>query len=437
MSRYESPRQRIPPRITAPAPRRVMETASPEPRLPWTLITVYLSTVLLGACVLQFGPSRAIGNEMNFPSAVFASVNAATLTGFHQTTDVNEYTALGQCTIVLLTIAGAFLTMLISSLAVVRILALPYAFKSLLRAATICLVGVMLIGGVALYDTTGETAFDGIIRGASAGLSAFANSGTFLGTLHKITDWQTLGMLMPLALLGGVGLPVLMQLYDLLLHKKPISAHSATVLNMTIGLYLACFVLFLIMQLNATPWTISSGDWLKDNWSKLQDVIASSSVAAVNSRTAGLPFQYASAFPRAMQWLLMLVMMIGASPAGTGGGLKTTTVFELFRGTSRLVNSEQPGRGFGIALTWLGTYLLLLLVGLLMLLGCESKIPGDQLLFMAISALSNVGLSHGQLAVSAGGNCILALIMLAGRFMPFLILLWMAQSTKEADLAIG
>ena len=52
---------------------------------------------------------------------------------------------------------------------------------------------------------------------------------------------------------------------------------------------------------------------------------------SLNGRTAGFPMELGGSLQRSVLWMLALVMVIGASPAGTGGGLKTTMPVVIFR----------------------------------------------------------------------------------------------------------
>ena len=130
-------------------------------------------------------------------------------------------------------------------------------------------------------------------------------------------------------------------------------------------------------------------------------------------------------------------MLVGASPGGTGGGLKSTTLAELFRGVRRTLRGESPGRPFGIAMVWVGTYLGLVLVSVLALASTEKQLPGDRVLFLTVSALSNVGLSHDPVALTIPGAYFLSAMMLAGRMTPLLILWWMADTAQGAEVAVG
>jgi trk system potassium uptake protein TrkH len=166
-------------------------------------------------------------------------------------------------------------------------------------------------------------------------------------------------------------------------------------------------------------------------------ILTTASVTSLNARTAGLAIYPAYQFPRSMAFFVMLLMMVGASPAGTGGGLKTTTVYELFMGPWRVLRGKPPSRTFGIAATWLGLYLLALAVFQMLLLWAEPQMPGDRLLFVTISALSNVGLSHDVLSMTRSSLLLVSAAMFFGRITPLLILWWMADTTRDADVVVG
>ena len=375
------------------------------------LFTAYLLLGLIGYIGFRSPGAMVGGNEMSDERALFTSMNAVTLTGFQQTVSVNQYLLPGQVMAFILTLGGALLSLIIGGLAVVRILRLPYSDGKVVVAAVVWL-GVATMGGAALLIRPGQDLFSLLMQAASA----FSNSGVYIGQLSGIMDWrQTHVVLLPLAVLGGLGLPVLMELYDWALRRKRVSLHGRTVLAMTAGLYLGGFVVFALLQ-----WPGFSFNTASETWLAWQHDLASSSAAAINARTAGLPFEHAYLFPRAMQWVLIVLMMIGSSSAGTGGGLKTTTVAELVRGPWLALRGQRVGRGFGIAAAWLGIYLLIGFVCLLLLLWAQPQMPADRLLFITISAVSNVGMSHDPVSITGFGMDVLSATMLAGRLAPLL-----------------
>jgi len=221
---------------------------------------------------------------------------------------------------------------------------------------------------------------------------------------------------------------VLIELRDLGSRRR-LSTHARTVLTWTFGLYIAGTLCFATIQWAAAHFTRDPD--------KMRVIWATSSATAIVTRTAGISEQFGYAFPRAMEWVMMLLMVIGASPGGTGGGVKTTTVAAVAGGARRLLRGQNPGRQVGIALSWLGIYLGMLLLAVIALLATEPQSGADRILMLAISALSNVGLSHDRLSMSISGMFVLAALMLAGRMVPLIILWWMADTTADAELAVG
>src|SRR6185503_17569318 len=136
------------------------------------------------------------------------------------------------------------------------------------------------------------------------------------------------------------------------------------------------------------------------------------------------------------QWIVIMLMLIGAAPGSAGGGMKVTALYHLFRGTCRALN-RQPGlRISGIAAVMITSYLLLVLATTLALLATIPEVPGDRVLFLAASAVGQVGLSHDYIAFEGPGNYVLALAMLAGRALPMAILWWAVRTTDDADVAV-
>lgn len=126
-------------------------------------------------------------------------------------------------------------------------------------------------------------------------------------------------------------------------------------------------------------------------------------------------------------FLVILLMVIGASPSGTGGGLKTTT-FTALLGTIRSVLSGQdevlfwhraiPVERVRVAMASLGFYVLSLIAGCY-LLALTQTAPFEGLLFEAASALGTVGLSTGiTAALTPIGKMIIIGLMFIGRFGP-------------------
>jgi trk system potassium uptake protein TrkH len=142
-----------------------------------------------------------------------------------------------------------------------------------------------------------------------------------------------------------------------------------------------------------------------------------------------------------VQWATILLMMIGASPAGTAGGFKVTTLATIASSTRTALrggdDAPEANRPFAMALIWLGIYVLLLTASALTLVATEPQMHADRLLFLAASGLGNVGLSHDPVSLSDTGWYVLSATMLVGRVAPVMVLWWMAETTPSAVVAVG
>ena len=124
----------------------------------------------------------------------------------------------------------------------------------------------------------------------------------YSGPLSGGRAWQTHFILLPLSLFGGFGLTVLMELYDWLVRRRPLSQHARTVLALSAGIYIAGFVLLLASR--ESFWTnlfagVGQLGWYHRQSEAIRGAIASSSALAINARTAGFPYEFAGTLPRA------------------------------------------------------------------------------------------------------------------------------------------
>ena len=147
----------------------------------------------------------------------------------------------------------------------------------------------------------------------------------------------------------------------------------------------------------------------------------------------------------------MALMFIGASPGGTGGGIKTTTVAALVATTrstllgsdsvvirNREISDKVVLRAVGITVAS-----LLFVLGMALLLSLGSNLNGEEpftfleMLFTCISAFSTVGLDLGVTdELGRFGQMVLLIGMFVGRLGVFLLLsaIWEAVSREGHHL---
>ncbi|MGB7160020.1 MAG: potassium transporter TrkG [Tepidisphaeraceae bacterium] len=354
---------------------------------------------------------------MSVDRAFFASVNAVTLSGFQQTVALDEYRLPGQIAAFLLTIAGTLLALIAGGMAVARITGTGCHQRGIIIGAVALELFAIVVGAVALTrQWNGRGIFESIFQA----VSAFGHSGLSIGALPGPTDWRTHVILLPLSILGALGVPVLITLAHGIRRRTPMHPYVRLCLILWAGGYLVGVIA--LVFLNGAP------DW--------GSALTNASTQSVNSRTLGFPFSIGDS--RAAHWVLMLLMAVGGVSGAAAGGVKLTTLARLFTGVRATLRGDAPGRVFGIAVMWVAAYFVLVLAAMISLLALESGQPADRLLFLVISAASNVGLSHNPVSTTGAGLFVLSGVMLLGRLLSLAILWWaVAVSRENGEIPIG
>lgn len=163
---------------------------------------------------------------------------------------------------------------------------------------------------------------------------------------------------------------------------------------------------------------------------------------SVTARTAGFTTINLSTLSALSTLILLILMFIGASPASTGGGVKTTTIYTLFKGASsyargtqpltheRLISDETRHKASVLLTTALG----IIALSTISLLALEN-IRLDVALFETVSAFSNTGLSMSLTpTLRSGSKLLLCLVMFMGRVGPLTIISLLNQKWHKKDL---
>jgi len=378
---------------------------------------IYMLVTLAGAIALGLPWSMPAGNQLSIERAIFHAVNAGTLTGFQNTVRPEGMTGIGRATLLLLTWGGTVLTLHIGALATKQILRLRYDDR-LLLAVSITLTSILTFGAALPLIMAKYDPYSAVLTASAA----WGNSGLTAGTLPGVDDLSFQLLLLPLSILGGFGVIVLLEIYFLLVARRPLSAHSRAVLVWSAGIYLYAFVILCMTIIpERSGAELSAGQ-----------TVRLASAGAIDTRSAGLPLPMES-FSRSGHWLLLGLMLLGATPAGTGGGLKVTILPVLLTGVRDVLARRTPPRTFALACVWLVSFGGIFFVAALALLSAQPQLAGDRVLFIAASAVSCVGLSHDPLAVTGSGLYVISLTMLAGRFVPMVILWQQARMAGDED----
>lgn len=403
------------------------------------LIVGYLSYVLAGWLALALPWSRQ-GEGVSLLDHLFISASAVSTTGLTSVSTSGTYSWFGELVVLLLIQFGGLGYMTLSSFMVLAVsggltplrdrvtrvtLALPQGFEpvAFLRLIVRFTLAIEAIGAVLLYPSfVASGAPDPIWQSIFHSVSAFCTAGFGLydDSLERFrSDLWLNSVVTVLSVSGAIGFIVMHDVSLSLRNRRPhVTLTSKVILWSTFWIIAIGTLLF------ATEEPTVRNLPLLERWSaSLFQVMSASTTVGFNTLPIG-PLSSASLY------LLILVMLIGASPSGTGGGLKTTTFSALWaemtsvvrrRNVTTFLGKAIPEVRMRAAVAGMMLYAMTLAIGIYALALVESS-PLPDLMFEAASALGTVGLSRGITAsLTPTGKCILIALMFVGRVGPVVI----------------
>lgn len=439
-------------------PRHGLRTWS-KLRPPQQLTLGFVSYAIIGTSLLCLPWCQA--QSCGLLDNIFNVVSAISTTGLTTISVVDSYTFSGEFVLLMLFQLGGIGYMTLSSVLVLargrelsaeRLgvlkagFAVPHYFvmqRFIVHVMAFTIVAET-IGAAILYwrfialgvgDPLWQAVFHSVSAFATAGFSLNNNS-----LENFANDWivnLTIGVL---CYLGAIGFIVVQDVwYSLKWREHMITFTSKVILWMTAAvLVIGTAGVFLV-----EPGMRDEGFLTRLMQASFQ-VMSASSTAGFNTISIG-------AMSRAALLLITLAMLIGASPSGTGGGIKTTSVSALFgtlasviRGRDRVLwlGREVPMIRVLSAVGAATLYLCLLAFGVFVLCLSEDA-EFLAIVFEAASAIGTVGLSMGITAdLSAAGKITIILLMFAGRCGPLTLGLALLrpdieqQEARSDDLAV-
>jgi trk system potassium uptake protein TrkH len=251
-------------------------------------------------------------------------------------------------------------------------------------------------------------------------ISAFCNAGfDLLGGFRSLTGYVDNLLLVftitSLIIFGGIGFVVIYDLRSNLFNWKKITIHSKiAILTTIILIILGTLIIGLLEWRN--PGTMGP--------LSIRGKILSSYFQSVTPRTAGFNTLNIGNMRNATLLFIILLMFIGASPGGTGGGIKTVTFTVLISavratlmGYENVEIMERKLYWDSVRKAWALFFLSigLIFIGWFTLLISENFLPIN-LLFEVVSAFGTVGLSTGITpSLSTVGRIVIILVMYLGR----------------------
>jgi trk system potassium uptake protein TrkH len=404
----------------------------------------FVLVIFLGALILCLPVSHNEGVEVKFVDALFTATSAVCVTGLTVVDTADSFSAFGQIVIALLIQVGG-LGVASVGVSIILLARKKVGFKDriLIKEAlnlnsmkgivklvkTILIMTLCFEGAGALLSFFVFSQDYPLLKAIGISLfhsvSSFNNSGfDIIGGFQNLVPYRNNVLLnlttCSLVIFGGLGFVVINEIINKRCFRK-LSLHSKVVIMMTIFLLMTGTLL-----LKATEDISWMGAFL----------------LSTSARTAGFSTYAVGNFTKAGLFALIILMFIGASPGSTGGGIKTTTAFTLFKSTY-CISTKRSCCCFKRKLpndvafkAYILTFSAVLLVCFNTLLLCilEPEFTFIQLLFEMVSAFGTVGLSTGITPqFEPISDFIIILTMYIGRLGPFTIAsIW--SSKKPSSL---
>ena len=433
---------------------RLSEANNPEK----IFFAAFLTVIISGSLLLSL-PVANQGRAAPYIDNLFVSFSAVCVTGLTTVTASTQYTLFGKAVMIFLMEIGGLGPMTIIAIIYQRnrkrmattekklfaagsgksnLYDVPTYIRRIIRFTFMFeLIGFILlcIRLIPLYEP-GE----GMFQALFLSVSAFTNSGFDCFGADSLIAFAGDPLInftvILLIVTGGLGFMVWFELYELVLSmrnrgnvlkrkRKTLSVHAAVVLRTTAILLASGTLLFFLMEFE-NPGTLAE----QHNTVKgLMCVFQS-----VTLRTAGFATVNIGKCTRPALLIMCVYMLIGGSPGGTAGGMKTTTAAILFRSAVNSLDDEHKDaviRHRRVAPPLLkhafvifSLYIFTIFTAILFLTVTEPDIDLLPLVFEIFSAIATVGLSTGITgSLSVGGKLIIMMLMFIGRLGPLSIYL--------------
>ncbi len=378
--------------------------------------------------------------NIDWIDSAFIAASALSTTGLNTVDISGQYTFSGQIVILLLIQVGGIGYMTLGTMAALSMhhtfskdehdliqsdLNLPnhYRFEHIVKTKIWLTLIVEISGAVILYVLFFREQIDnGVWQSIFHSISAFCTAGMslFPNNLENFKhNYSIQFVIIGLSVIGSLGFIVFSDIYCMIRYKqRRLSITSKIILTML------CIVVVLGTGLLFFTESALADYSVKDRFLlSLFHSLSATTTAGFNT----LPLN--DFFPASL-FLLCVLMIIGSSPTGTGGGLKSTTVAILFgkmiatfRHNNKVVfyGNETPEFRVNLAMSSTIIYFAVLYFGIFLLLFVENK-PFMSLFFEAISAIGTVGLSTGITStMTDSGKVILTCLMFIGRITPLAV----------------
>lgn len=440
--------------VRGPSFHELVENFYGQPAL---LVLASFALLITGGTLLLSFPAASATSEAISPiDALFTATSAACVTGLIVLDTPVAFSTFGHGVILGLIQVGGLSIMVLSTFAAIllgRGLSLrgeralgalldlgPHSSAyPLIRFIVISTLAIEAVGAVILtgvYLSRGEGIAAAVWKGTFHSISAFCNAGFALHS-DSLIGFQgnslALGTIAVLIIMGGLGFVVLAATRFLVYKRHTrITVHTKLVLVST--------VVLIVVGTFGYAWS----EWQRSlDGLGLFDKWMNAFFQSVTLRTAGFNSVDLARLHSTSVVMMVVWMFIGASPGGTGGGIKTTTAAVLLSIIPAIASGRPQvvlfGRRIALETIYKSAAIVLIstviaLVATMLLLATQQPLESEVVLFEVVSALGTVGLTLGAtFKLDNLGKIVIAVVMLLGRIGPLSLALLLARR-EESEL---
>jgi len=413
----------------------------------------FLAVILLGTVLLALPAASRSGKGIGLFDSLFTATSAVCVTGLVAVDTGTTFSLFGQIVLLVLIQVGGlgfmvFATMIMVALGRKISIRGRMLIRESMNGASLSDLGRLTwlylllalgfeLAGTAMLSIRFVPLFGwkhGIWMALFHAVSAFCNAGFDLfGNYASLTafsgDPLVLLTVAALIILGGLGFAVILETLRNRQGFRSLSLHTRIVLVTTLGLVLTGTVFYWLAERTNAETLAGMGEGEK---------VLNAFFQSVTMRTAGFNSFDLSRFRDGSKLFSSVLMMIGASPASTGGGIKTTTfaalvllMLSVVRGENevnvarRRLSGDIARRALAVAVLFLTT----LVTGTLVISFIENgRFPLEDILFEASSAMGTVGVSAiGTPALQPASRAVLLPMMFLGRVGPLTLAFALAK----------
>ena len=421
-------------------------TESPE-----RILSVTFFLLCIMGSLLLFLP---VSGHLSYLDSLFTSVSAVCVTGLSVADISKDLTGLGQIILLFLIQIGGLGIMSISSVIFIMLgkrMSLRYEknarrvfdaesrveIKESLYLIFKYTFFLELIG--ALFLTLGFTIAEqniwtGLKMGIFTSISAFCNAGFVLNSSNLISYNNNPIILYTISFLiifGGIS-PAICVTFQRIFRRQKLPPLTLIVFYTTVILMILGTLIFLIAEYNGVLEGMNWFDKFNNSWFQ-----------SATLRTAGFNSVDLTHISGITYIMFIIFMIIGGSPGGTAGGIKTVvfgviliTCYNTLFGKNNIIrNRTIKLETVQKAITLTVIYLIVFFVSSGMLITTQ-QIANSSLVFEAASALGTVGLTVGATPhLDEIGKIIIIITMYVGRVMPATIIYYMNSKNMDTRLS--